>query len=172
MFALEEDDDPEDMVAMMEHSQWTGRGTTEPNMPLSLQQMFALARRMGYELRPIAHRTGTTRQTPSSPRMMGQVTGQRSDRDMITRRSSASAAVIWDTHRPGAPNRIHHFHSGRMVGTHSRMVHDNALMDHNRETTYRPRPRPHRSARNSLGPHLILILHIGKFFRIIKLTHC
>ena len=33
MFALEEDEDPEDMVAMMEHSQWTSRGTTEPNMP-------------------------------------------------------------------------------------------------------------------------------------------
>ena len=72
VFALEEDDDPEDMVAMMENSQWTGRGTTEPNMPPSLQQMFALARRMGYEMRPIARRTGTTRQAPSSPRMTGQ----------------------------------------------------------------------------------------------------
>ena len=70
VFALEEDDDPEDMVAMMDHSQWTGRGTTEPNMPPSLQHMFALARRMGYEMRPIARRTGTTRQAPSSPRMM------------------------------------------------------------------------------------------------------
>ena len=33
VFALEEDDDQEDMVAMMEQSQWTGRGTTEPNIP-------------------------------------------------------------------------------------------------------------------------------------------
>ena len=41
---LEEDDDPEDMVAMMDHSQWTGPGTAEPNMPPSLQQMFTLAR--------------------------------------------------------------------------------------------------------------------------------
>ena len=90
-----------------------------------------------------------------------RVTGHRSDRDVITRRSSVSAAVIWDTHRPGAPNRTHHFPSGQMVGTHSLTVRDNALMNHNREITYRPGPHPHRSARNSFGPHLILILHIG-----------
>ena len=28
VFALDDDDDQEDMVAMMEQSQWTGRGTT------------------------------------------------------------------------------------------------------------------------------------------------
>ena len=72
VFAMEEDDDPEDMVAMMEQLQWTGQGITEPQMSPSLQQMFSLARRMGYEMRPIAHHSGTTRQTPSSPRMMGQ----------------------------------------------------------------------------------------------------
>ena len=72
VFALEEDDDPEYMVTMMDHSQWTGQGATEPNMPPSLQQMFTLARRMGYEMRPIARRTGATRQAPSSPRITGQ----------------------------------------------------------------------------------------------------
>ena len=72
VFTLEEDDDPEDMVAMMDHSQWTGQGATEPNMPPSLQQMFMLARRMGYEMRLIARRTGATRQAPSSPSIMGQ----------------------------------------------------------------------------------------------------
>ena len=56
----------------MEQSQWTGRGIAEPQMSPSLQHMFALARRMGYEMRPIARRSGTTHQTPSSPRMTGQ----------------------------------------------------------------------------------------------------
>ena len=42
------------MFAMVYRSQWTGQGVTEPNMPPSLQQMFTLARRMGYEMRPIA----------------------------------------------------------------------------------------------------------------------
>ena len=87
-----------------------------------------------------------------------------SDRDGITRKSSASAAGIWDTHRPGVPNQIHLSHSDRMVGTHSLMVHDDALMDHNRETTYRPGPHPLRSTRDSFGPQLILIIHNNKFF--------
>ena len=59
VIALEEDDDPEDMVAMIDHSQWTIPGVTEPNMRPSLQQMFTLARRMGYEMHLIARRTGT-----------------------------------------------------------------------------------------------------------------
>ena len=72
VFAMEEDEDPEYIVAIMEQFQWTGRGITEPRMPSSLQQMFALARRMGYEMRPIARRSGTARQTPSSPGMTEQ----------------------------------------------------------------------------------------------------
>ena len=72
VFALEEDDDPEYMVAMMDHSQWTGQAATEPNMPPSLQHMFTLARRMGYEMRSIARRTGATRPAPSSPRITEQ----------------------------------------------------------------------------------------------------
>ena len=72
VFAMEEDEDPEDMVAMMEQPQWTGRGITESQMFPSLQQMFALARQMGYEMRPIARRSGTARQMPSSPRMTEQ----------------------------------------------------------------------------------------------------
>ena len=72
VLAMEEDEDPEDMVAMMEQSQWTGRGVTEPQMSPSLQQMFALARHMGYEMRPIARRSETACQTPNSQRMSGQ----------------------------------------------------------------------------------------------------
>ena len=69
---MEEEEEPEDMVALMEQSQWTGRGITEPQMSPSLQQMFALARRMGYEIRPIARRSENARQTPNSQRMSGQ----------------------------------------------------------------------------------------------------
>ena len=72
VFVMEEDDDPEDMVAMMDHSQWTGWCAIEPNMPPPLQQMFALARRMGYEMRPIGRHTGATHQTPSAPRLTAQ----------------------------------------------------------------------------------------------------
>ena len=47
-------------------------GVTEPQMSPSLQQMFALSRHMGYEMRPIARRSETARQTPNSQRMSGQ----------------------------------------------------------------------------------------------------
>ena len=53
-FAVEEDDDSEEMFAMMDPSQWTGQGVLEPVITPSLSQMFALAKRMGCEMRPIA----------------------------------------------------------------------------------------------------------------------
>ena len=45
VFAVEED-----MFAMMDRLQWTGQGVSEPTIPPSLHQMFALARMMGYEM--------------------------------------------------------------------------------------------------------------------------
>ena len=165
VFAMEEDEDPEDMGAMMEQSQWTGRGMTEPQMSPSLQHMFALARRMGYDMRPITRCSGTAQGCRDI------ITGRRLDRDGTTRRSSASAVVRWDTRRPGAPNRIFHFPSGRMGGIHNPTVSDSALMDHNRETTYRPGTHPYQSARDSFGPQIIFIVHINKFFGIVSLTH-
>ena len=121
-----------------------------------------LARRMGYKMRPIARRTGATRQGPSSPRMTGQ--GYRAPfrpgRDYAKVKCFSCGHM---GHRPGAQNQIHRSRSGRMVGTHSLMVHDSALMDQHRATTYRPGPHPHRSARNSFGPRLILIHRINKY---------
>ena len=65
-FAVEEDDGSEEMFAMMDRSQWTGQGASEPAIPPLLAQMFALARRMGYEMRLIARRAS---QPPGSPRV-------------------------------------------------------------------------------------------------------
>ena len=59
-------------MALMDHSQWTGQGVLEPTMPPPLQQMFALARRMGYEMRPIARHAENTCWPPESPRAPGQ----------------------------------------------------------------------------------------------------
>ena len=64
-FAVEEDEDSEEMFAMMDRSQWTRQGVSELALPPSLSQMFALAKRMGYEMRPIARRAN---QPPGSPR--------------------------------------------------------------------------------------------------------
>ena len=156
---------------MIDCSQWTGPGVLEPNIPPSLQQMFTLARRMGYDMRPNARHTETTRQALGSPRMRDRDTEHQSDRDATTRRFSVSAAVIWDTHRLVAQSRIHHFSSDQMAGTRSLMVHDSTLTVPHRETTYRSGPHPHRSTRYSFGPHLIFILRINIYFWIVQLTH-
>ena len=66
VFALEEDDDrEEEMFAVVDRQQWNTQRAAEPPLSPELQQMFALARRMGYEMRPIARRFDAPRQTPS-----------------------------------------------------------------------------------------------------------
>ena len=155
VFAMEEEEDPEDMVAMVEQPQWTGRGTTEPQMSPSLQQMFALARSMGYEMRPIARRSENNRQMSNPQRTPVRTTGRRLDRDVIIPRSSASAADRWNTRKLGAPNRISRSPSDRTGGIPSPMAHDIALTDHNREMAYRlgthpyPRSSPSFTSTNS-----------------------
>ena len=71
VFALEEDDDrEEEMFAVVDRQQWNTWRVAEPPLSPELQQMFTLARRMGYEMRPIARRLDAPRQTPgprSSP---------------------------------------------------------------------------------------------------------
>ena len=58
----EEDCESEAMFAVCDRPPWTGREASEPSGSPTLQQMFALARRMGYEMRPIARRVDTSRQ--------------------------------------------------------------------------------------------------------------
>ena len=71
VFALEEDDDREEEIfAVVDRQQWNTRRAAEPPLSPESQQMFALTRRMGYEMRPIARRLDAPRQTPgpqSSP---------------------------------------------------------------------------------------------------------
>ena len=58
----EEDCESEAMFAVGDRLPWTGRGASEPSGSPKLQQMFALARWMGYEMRPKARRVDTSRQ--------------------------------------------------------------------------------------------------------------
>ena len=60
------------MIAMVDRSQWNTQRAAEPPLSPELQQMFALERRMGYEMRPIARRSDAPRRTPGSPTSPGQ----------------------------------------------------------------------------------------------------
>ena len=51
----------EDMFAVGDHPPWNNRRPPEPSTSPTLQHMFALARRMGYEMRPITRQTDGNR---------------------------------------------------------------------------------------------------------------
>ena len=69
VFALEEEEDrEEEMFAVVDRQQWNTQRAAEPPLSPELQQMFALARRMGYEMRPIARCFDAPRQAPG-PRL-------------------------------------------------------------------------------------------------------
>ena len=69
----------EAMFAMGDRPPWTGRGTSEPSGSPTLQQMFALARRMGYEMRPIAREMDNSRQSQGNTPFPNQDRGFRSE---------------------------------------------------------------------------------------------
>ena len=51
VFAVEEEDNQEEeMFAVVDRQQWNTRRAAEPPLSPEEQQMFALARRMGYEM--------------------------------------------------------------------------------------------------------------------------
>ena len=148
-FAVEEDEDSEEMFAMMDRSQWTGQGVSEPAITPSLSQMFALAKRMGYEMRPIARRANQPPGSPRTPFSSGQ--GYHSPE------SSVSAAVRWDICKLVAQRQIRRYRSSHRAGTCSQMTNNSGTPIPLRETPFRPGPHPHRSERHSSGPRFIII---------------
>ena len=72
------------MVAMVDRSRWTPQGVSEPPLSPDLQQMFALARHMGYKMRPIARRSDAPRRTPGSPTTPDRDIVRRIDRVVTT----------------------------------------------------------------------------------------
>ena len=54
VFTVEEDSGSEDMFAMVDRPRWTSSSDPDSPVPPTLQHMFALARKIGYEMRPIA----------------------------------------------------------------------------------------------------------------------
>ena len=69
VFAVEEDSESGDMFAMADRPLWNGLSNIDLTVPPTLQQLFALARKMGYEMRPIARRLDNMHQPSRSPRV-------------------------------------------------------------------------------------------------------
>ena len=155
-FAVEEDEDSEEMFAMMDRSQWTGQGVSEPAITPSLSQMFALAKRMGYEMRPIARRVNQQdlHEHRSPPdRDIAHLFG----RDATSPESSVSAAVRWDIRKLVCQSRMRRYHSSHRAGTCSQMIHNSGTPIPHPETPFRPGPHPNRSERHTSGLRFIII---------------
>ena len=162
VFALEEEDDrEEEMFAVVDHQQWNTQRAAEPPLSPELQQMFALARHMGYEMRPIARRFDAStlldgRLVLNHPRI--GIIAHHFDHATIPG-LNVSAAVSWDTHKFVVPTRTHLFCSGRVDGLTGRMDHSDAVEDLHRETRYRLGPNPHWPVCHRFGPRFIIICH-------------
>ena len=74
----EDDCASEEMFAVGDRPPWTNRRPPETSGVPRLQQMFALAQRMGYEMRPISRQTDAPRQQPGGRPPVGQDRGFRS----------------------------------------------------------------------------------------------
>ena len=72
----EETEEQEDVFAVGDRTVWNRRVNDRPATP-SLQQMFALARRMGYEMRPIANQQDAQRRPPGAQPSQDQHRGFR-----------------------------------------------------------------------------------------------
>ena len=145
------------MFAMGDRPPWTNRRPPDASGVPTLQQMFALARRMGYEMRPIARQTDAPRQQPGSRPPVDQ-----------NRRFRSQPRTGHDY------SRIKCFSCGQYGHMQSRCPQPDASLTFKpagwflhrmvanrktaiikRETLLRPGPHPHRSARPSFDPYSI-----------------
>ena len=150
---VEEDCESEAMFAVCGRPPWTGREASEPSGSPTLQQMFALARRMGYEMRPIARLVDTSRQSQGNRPFSDQYRGFHSQ-----------------THTGRDYSKVKCFSCGQFGQMQARCPQPDASLPfklagwylqsegrQQRETPSRPGPHPHRSAHASFGPHLTFI---------------
>ena len=160
VFAVEEEDSQEEeMFAVVDRQQWNTRRAAEPPLPPDLQQMFALACRMGYEMRPIARRLDAPRQMPG-PQLCLQIRNIAHHFDLATIQGpNASAVDSWDTHKFAVQNRTLPSHSDRTGGLIGQTDHSDEMEDPHRETKYRPGPNPHCALCHRFGPRFIINSH-------------
>ena len=74
----EDEGELEDMFTVGDRPPWNNRRPPEPSTSLTLQQMFTLVRRMGYEMRPIARQPDAQHQPPGNHSFPDQNRGFRS----------------------------------------------------------------------------------------------
>ena len=147
---------------MGDRPSWNRR-SPDMSMSPSLQQMFTLARRMGYEMRPITGQPDAQRRPPGNRPSPDQNRGfvLQHVPAGITRGSSASAVESSVICRVVAKDRTLLYPLNRRVGTYNLTTGHHVTETTVRETLRRPGHHPHRSICTSFGPLIIFIHHIN-----------
>ena len=147
---------------MGDRPSWINRRSPDPTTSPSLQQMFALARQMGYEMCPIARQPDAQRRPPASRPFPDQNRGfrpqPRTGRDYS--RIKCFSCGEFGHMQTRCQDRTLLFPSNRQVGTCNLITGHNATETIIRETLRRQGPHPHRSIRTSLDPLVIFMHHI------------
>ena len=151
-FSSQDDCDSEEMFAVGDRPPWTNRRPPETSGVPTLQQMFALAQRMGYEMRPISRQTDAPRQQPGSRSPVGQDRGFRSQPRTGRDYSGASVVASLDTCSHVVPNRTRPCRLNQLVGSSSLKETDRETEEIRRKTHPRPGPHPPWSTRASFDP--------------------
>ena len=157
----EEVEDHEDVFAVGDRPPWNKR-PSDTSVPPSLQQMFTLARRMGYEMRPVAGQPNARRR----PREIGSPLTRIADFVLlhgpaeITHELSASAAASLAICKVVVRDRTLPCRLNQRDGICSQTTGLLVMATTVRETLSRSGHHPHRSIRTSSGPFVIFIHHI------------
>ena len=154
VFALEEDDDQEEeMFAVVDRQQWNTQRAAEPPLSPELQQI-AWATRCDQ-----SHDVSTPldKHRALAKLRIGIIALHLNH--ATTPGLSVLAVVSWDTLKFAVQNRTHLFRSGQVDGSTGRTDLDGIVEHPHRETKYRPGPNPHWPVCHRIGPRFIHACH-------------
>ena len=151
----EDDGDSVDIFTVGDCPPWNNRRPPEPSTTPTLQQMFTLARHMGYEMRPIARQTDAPGHLKEIDRSQIRIVDSSLRHGPVGTipESSVSAVDSLDTCRLTVHDRTRPHRSNLWVGNSNLIIVNNGMAITNRETPHRPGPHPHWSTRASFAPH-------------------
>ena len=150
---MENEYNSEEMFAVGDRAPWTNRRLPEtPGVP-TLQQMFALAQRMGYEMRPISRQTDAPRQQVDHLLARTGVSAPNHKPDVTTRSFVVSAVASLITCRHVVQNQTRHCHTHQLVGFSSLRAMDREIKETGQKTHPRSGLHPPWSTRASFDPH-------------------
>ena len=159
VFALEEDDDQEEeMFAVVDRQQWTRKGRRNHLCHRSCSRCSLS--RVAWATKCDQSHAGSTpldRHRALAKLRIGIIALHLNH--ATTPGLSVLAAVNWDTLRFAVQNRTHLFRSDQADGSTGRTDLDGIVEHHHRETKYRPGLNPHWPVCHQIGPCFIHTCH-------------